>query len=92
MLGNPELKASYKAKYLDWVLDISEGFSIAFDVENSGWTRLMAFFFISAMDGWCIQDLLEIHAVPKKDAVKIMEAIFVNDKKRDTLKLLMDGK
>jgi AcrR family transcriptional regulator len=92
MLGNQELMASYKAKYIDWVKDISEGFSIAFDVENSGLTRLMAFFFISAMDGWCIQDLLEINAVPKKDAVKIMEAIFVNEEKRTTLKSLIDGK
>lgn len=92
MLGNQELMASYKAKYVDWVKDISEGFSIAFDVENSGWTRLLAFFFISAMDGWCIQDLLEINAVPRKDAVKIMEAIFSNEEKRNTLKSLMSGK
>ena len=92
MLGNQELMASYKAKYVDWVQDISEGFSIAFDVENSGWTKLMAFFFISAMDGWCIQDLLEIDAVPKKDAVKIMEAIFINENKRTALKSLLNGK
>lgn len=92
MLGNQELMASYKAKYVDWVNDISEGFSIAFDVENSGWTRLLAFFFISAMDGWCIQNLLEINAVPKKDAVKIMEAIFINEEKRNALKSLMNGK
>jgi AcrR family transcriptional regulator len=92
MLGNQELAASYKAKYIDWVKDISEGFSIAFDVKNSNWTRLLAFFFISAMDGWCIQDLLEINAVPKKDAVKIMEAIFINEDKRTALKSLMNGK
>ncbi|PKN18943.1 MAG: hypothetical protein CVU71_09140 [Deltaproteobacteria bacterium HGW-Deltaproteobacteria-6] len=92
MLGNQELMASYKAKYDDWVNDISEGFSIAFDVENSAWTRLLAFFFISTMDGWCIQDLLEVNAVPKKDAVKIMEAIFSNSEKRETMKLLLNGK
>jgi AcrR family transcriptional regulator len=92
MLGNQELMASYKAKYVDWVKDISEGFSIAFDVENSGWTRLMAFFFICSMDGWCMQDLLEINAVPKKDAAKIMESIFINEEKRNTLKSLMNGK
>lgn len=92
MLGNQDLMASYQAKYADWVNDISEGFSIAFDVENSAWTRLLAFFFISTMDGWCIQELLEIDAVPKKDAIKIMEAIFSNREKRNTMKLLMDGK
>ncbi|HOC58678.1 MAG TPA: TetR/AcrR family transcriptional regulator [Smithellaceae bacterium] len=92
MLGNQELMASYQAKYLDWVKDISEGFSLAFDVEQSEWTRLLAFFFISVMDGWCIQELLEIDAVPKKSAIKIMEAIFINEEKRNILKSLMNGK
>lgn len=92
MLGNKELMVSYKAKYADWVNDISEGFSIAFDVENSAWTRLLAFFFICTMDGWCIQELLEADAVPRKDAIKIMETIFSKKEKRDILKLLMNGK
>ena len=92
MLGNKELIASYKAKYIDWVKDISEGFSIAFDVENSVWTRLLAFFFICSMDGWCIQELLDIDAVPKQDAVKIMESIFIDEDKKNILKLLMNNK
>lgn len=89
MLGNQELMASYKAKYADWVNDIAEGFSIAFDVPNSSWTRLLAFFFISTMDGWCMQDLLEISAVPKKDAVRIISAIFNDEKKTGIMKSLM---
>jgi len=89
MLGNQELIASYKAKYADWVNDIAEGFSIAFDVPNSPWTRLLAFFFISTMDGWCMQDLLEISAVPKKDAVRIISAIFNDEKKTGIMKSLM---
>ena len=92
MLGNRELMASYKAKYDDWVKDISEGFAIAFDVPNSSWTRLLAFFFICAMDGWCMQDLLETGTVQKKDAVKIMTAIFNDDKKGKIMKSLMNGK
>jgi AcrR family transcriptional regulator len=92
MLGNQDLTASYQAKYADWVNDISEGFSIAFDVQNSPWTRLLAFFFICTMDGWCLQDLLEINTVPKEDAVKIMEAIFSNEEKGEIMKSLMDGR
>jgi AcrR family transcriptional regulator len=90
MLGNQELMASYKAKYADWVKDIAEGFSIAFDVPNSSRTRLLAFFFISTMDGWCMQDLLEISTVPKKDAVRIISAIFGDEKKTEIMKSLME--
>lgn len=92
MLGNQELMASYKAKYADWVNDIAEGFSIAFDVPNSSWTRLFAFFFISTMDGWCMQELLEINTVPKKDAVRILSAIFNDETKTEMMKTLMEDK
>ncbi|HUN53945.1 MAG TPA: TetR/AcrR family transcriptional regulator [Smithella sp.] len=92
MLGNQELLASYKAKYADWVKDISEGFSIAFDVPNSPWTRLLAFFFICAMDGWCMQDLVGVNTVKKKDAVNIMASIFTDEKKGKIMKLLMEAR
>lgn len=92
MLGNQELMVSYKAKYADWVKDIAEGFSIAFDVPNSPWTRLLAFFFICTMDGWCMQDLLEISTVPKEDAVRIMSAIFSDETKSEIMKTLMKEK
>jgi AcrR family transcriptional regulator len=92
MLGNQELMASYKAKYADWVKDISEGFSIAFDVPNSPFTRHLAFFFICTMDGWCMQDLLETSTVKKKDAVKILASIFSDEKKGQIMKSLMNGK
>jgi len=92
MLGNQELLTSYKAKYADWVKDISEGFSIAFDVPNSPWTRLLAFFFICTMDGWCLQDLVEISTIRKKDAVKILASIFNEEKKREIMKILMKVK
>ncbi len=91
MLGNEELMVSYKAKYADWVNDIAEGFSIAFDVPNYSGTRLLAFFFICTMDGWCMQDLLEISTVPKKDAVRIMTAIFGDENKAKIMKSLMDA-
>ncbi len=92
MIGNEELMASYKAKYADWVNDISEGFSIAFDVPNSSWTRLLAFFFICAMDGWCLQDLLDISTVKKKDALNIMTSIWSDEKKGKIMKSLMELK
>ena len=92
MIGSEELLASYKAKYADWVNDISEGFSIAFDVPNSPWTRLLAFFFICAMDGWCLQDLLDINAVKKKDALNIMTSIWSDEKKGEIMKNLMESK
>ena len=92
MIGNDELMASYKAKYADWVNDISEGFSIAFDVPNSPWTRLMAFFFICAMDGWCLQDLLDINTIRRKDALTIMTSIFSDRKKGEILKSLLELK
>ncbi|MEN6468400.1 MAG: TetR/AcrR family transcriptional regulator [Smithella sp.] len=90
MLGNQELMASYKAKYDDWVKDIAEGFSLAFDVPNSSWTRLLAFFFIATMDGWCMQDLLEISSVPKNDAVRILSSIFNDENKTEMMKALME--
>ena len=92
MIGNEELMASYKATYADWVNDISEGFSIAFDVPNSSWTRLLAFFFICAMDGWCLQDLLDINTVKKKDALNIMTSIWSDEKKGEIMKSLMAPK
>jgi len=92
MIGNDEMMASYKAKYADWVNDISEGFSIAFDVPNSPWTRLMAFFFICAMDGWCLQELLQINAVRKKDALNILTSIFDDEKKGEIMKRLLELK
>jgi AcrR family transcriptional regulator len=92
MIGSEELMASYKAKYADWINDISEGFSIAFDVPNSPWTRLLAFFFICTMDGWCLQDLLDITAVKKKDALAVMTSIFSDEKKGKIMKQLLELK
>ncbi len=37
-----------------------------------------------------MQDLLEISTVPKKDAVRIMSAIFNDEKKAEIMKSLME--
>jgi hypothetical protein len=41
------------------------------------------------MDGWCLQDLVGISTVRKKDAVNILASIFKDEKKGEIMKLLM---
>lgn len=74
MIGNKEVRASYHDKYNDWLQDITEGFSVAFELPEKT-SKIFAFFFICLMDGWCMQDIMGTETIDRAELLEFIQKI-----------------